>query len=190
MPKDNPVLNSNEIWKPVVGFESLYEVASSGLIRNMRGKTLKTHMQNSGYLQITLYGTSRVKQKMLVHRVVAEAFIPNVTNKPLVNHIDGDKTNNAISNLEWCTYTENLTHARSLGLNSYNIPTLGLKIGKSSKYYGVTFVKSVNRWQSSIRHEGRNWHQKRFKTEEEAALHYNWIIDVMGFTNRPKNIIR
>ncbi len=187
--KDNPMLNfNNELWKPVKDFENFYEISNKGRVRNTRGLVLKTHPQNSGYLQITFI-VNNVRTKFLVHRLVAMQFIENHENKRYVNHIDGNKLNNSVENLEWVTNSENILHARSTGLNPYNLPTLGVKKGKGSKYRGVSFDKARNKWKACVRHNKTNFHQKRFDSEIEAAMHYNWIIDEMGFTDRPKNII-
>lgn len=75
-------------------------------------------------------------------------------------------------------------------MNPYNLPTLGIKKGKGSIYRGVSYDKSRDKWIACVRHNKTNYHQKRFNTELEAAMHYNWIIDEMGFTDRPKNIIK
>ena len=109
-------------------FPELYEVSNFGNIRNKQNKLLKVWLQNSGYFQIcfTIQGKSHRK---LVHRVVAEAFIPNNLNKPYINHINGNKLDNSIHNLEWVTNSENILHARKTGLNPYNKPTEGLKLG-------------------------------------------------------------
>lgn len=188
--KDNPMLNfNNEIWKPVNNFEKLYEVSNLGRVKTTRGRVLKVHPQNSGYLQIT-FTLNKVRTKFLVHRLVAIHFLENDSNKKYANHIDGDKLNNCVTNLEWVTNSENILHARSTGLNPYNLPTLGIKKGKGSIYRGVSYDKSRNKWIASVRHNKTNYHQKRFNTELEAAMHYNWIIDEMGFTDRPKNIIK
>lgn len=183
------MLNVNEIWKPIKEYENLYEVSNLGNIRNTKKKVLKCHSQNSGYLQITLYGGNRKKRKYLIHRLVASAFIENINNAPFVNHINGNKLDNSATNLEWCTNSENIKHARHTGLNLYNKPTLGKKKGKSSKFRGVCFDKSRNVWIAAVRHNNKTWYQKRFNTELEAAMHYNWIIDTMKLTDRPKNII-
>ncbi|AJF40719.1 HNH endonuclease [Vibrio phage phi 1] len=180
---------NNEIWKPVTDFENLYEVSNLGRVKNARGLILKAHPQNSGYLQIT-FTVNQVRTKFLVHRLVALHFIENIDNKKYVNHIDGNKLNNCAHNLEWVTNSENILHARNTGLNPYNTPTLGIKKGKGSIYRGVSYDKSRNKWIACVRYNKHNYHQKRFNTEIEAALHYNWIIDEMGFTDRPKNIIK
>ena len=180
------MLNHNEIWKPVKEYESFYEISNKGQVSNKR-KVLKTHAQNSGYLQITFTVKGKSK-KYLVHRLVAEAFIPNHYGKPVVNHKDGNKLNNSVDNLEWCTHSENILHARATELNPYNTPTLGVKKGKSSKFRNVTYDTNRNKWIGSVRHNKRTLGQKRFDTELEAAKHVNYLIDFYQLV-RPKNIV-
>lgn len=91
---------------------SNYEVSDFGRIRNKTtSKILKTSPNTYGYLRFSLEGKDK-----LVHRVVAEAFIPNPDNKPQINHKNGVKTDNRIDNLEWCSVKENIRHAHKTGL--------------------------------------------------------------------------
>ena len=103
-----------EIWKPIPNYEGLYEVSSYGNIRNAR-KLLKFYEINSGYLALKLV---KEKQRIspLVHRLVAQSFCSNPNNYAEVNHIDGNKLNNYLSNLEWCTPEYNIQHGKEHGL--------------------------------------------------------------------------
>lgn len=176
-----------EIWKPVLGFEQFYQVSSTGRISNYR-KIMSIQTMNTGYKTIG-FNVGGKHYTKLIHRLVAIAFIDNVDSKPEVNHIDGDKSNNSIDNLEWCTSAENKRHALSTGLKIYNIPTRGLKIGSSSKYHNVSFDKARNKWKAGIRVNGKTLCQKRFDTEIEAASHVNWAIDYLGLSGVTKNIV-
>ena len=179
---------NNEIWLPIEDYENIYWVSNKGRVKNNR-KVMKYYTNNSGYQCIDLT-VNKVKKKFLVHRLVASHFIDNTYALLEVNHIDENKDNNCVENLEWCTRSYNLKHSAANG--AYNTrPTLGKKhkIACSSKYHNVTWDKNRERWQASIRQGGKTWYQKRFKTEVEAALHVNWIIETLGLTDRPKNII-
>lgn len=100
-----------EIWKEIVGFEN-YEVSNFGRIRRKAtGKFLTYSVSNWGYCRVNAYNNG-VKKHISVHRAVAQAFIPNNDPERIqVNHIDCDKTNNCVTNLEWVTPVENMAHA-------------------------------------------------------------------------------
>ena len=113
-----------EIWKPIEGFEDCYEVSNLGNVRSLdryfycksktkpnlfKGKILKQRFDKYGYLTVNLKKSQKSHIKK-VHRLVALAFIKNPNNYDNINHIDGIKTNNIISNLEWCTVKENTQH--------------------------------------------------------------------------------
>lgn len=130
----------NEIWKDVKDYEELYQVSNLGRVKRVTsGRILKGSKQTPGYLRVDLYKNGS-KSKKLIHRLVAEAFIPNSENKSQVNHIDENKTNNMVSNLEWMTAKENLNHGtrnkRSSKTKSIPIIATNLKTGKSKEFYG------------------------------------------------------
>ena len=124
--------NVNEIWRPVKGYEGLYEVSSLGRVKSLdyhktgKERLLKLANVGNGYLQAHLFKNKKHKI-YLVHRLVAEAFIPNPDNKPCIDHIDTDKTNNTVAlnedgsvnyektNLRWCTYKENSNNPITIG---------------------------------------------------------------------------
>lgn len=108
--------------KDVVGWEGLYQVDKAGNIwsKARNGNGYKTHKMSQstdsdGYKVFKARNKNRV-YTLKVHRAVAKAFLPNPENKPQVNHKDGNKANNNIENLEWCTASENIRHAKALGL--------------------------------------------------------------------------
>lgn len=103
-----------ENWKTIVGYEGRYEVSDKGNIRSLKfGKTkiLKPWKTNRGYLQVKLR-KGGIHKNMYVHRLVAEAFIPNPNHLATVNHRDEVKTNNAASNLEWMSLPDNTAYSQ------------------------------------------------------------------------------
>lgn len=109
-------------WRDVPGYEGLYQVSDSGLVlglpkRTSSGRIIKPHQNADGYLTVCLSKDNQ-KTTFRVNRLVALAFIPNPDYKLEVNHKDGDKKNNNVSNLEWCNRSENERHAYASGLKS------------------------------------------------------------------------
>lgn len=124
-----------EVFRDVLGYEGLYQVSNYGRVKSLERKNIfycglrKEHLErptkekflnynksNRGYLQVCLTKNGKSKT-YTVHRLVAKAFLPNLKNKKQVNHIDGNKENNNIDNLEWVTSSENNKHAFITGLN-------------------------------------------------------------------------
>lgn len=105
-----------EAWKAIDGYEGLYEVSNTGLVRSLnfnntgRAKLMKPRKRQDGYLSVNLCKNGKHKSIKL-HRLVASAFIPNPLNLETVNHRDEDKTNNNVSNLEWLTRGDNARYS-------------------------------------------------------------------------------
>ena len=127
------MMNKEEIWKDVKGYENYYQVSNLGNVRSLdrkieqsnskgiykhtyKGKMLKQYINNAGYNQVTFTINYKLLMKR-VHRLVAETFIDNPNNHKCVNHINGNKLDNRVENLEWCSYSHNNSEARRLGLN-------------------------------------------------------------------------
>lgn len=106
----------NEIWKDVIGFEGLYQISSLGNVKSLQKNIiLKPALTKKKYYVVKLCFKNNSKS-IVVHRLVASAFITNPFNKPSVNHINGIKIDNVVENLEWCTNKENTIHAYKIGL--------------------------------------------------------------------------
>lgn len=104
-----------EIWKPIENYEQ-YSISNLGNVySSKRNRILKPTNTTKGYVQVHLSKNGNVVNAP-IHRLVAKAFIANPFNKLQVNHIDGNKHNNRVENLEWCTNSENQKHAIKLGL--------------------------------------------------------------------------
>ena len=110
-----------EIWKDIQGYEGIYQVSSHGRVKSLNyNKTglegiLNPNNNGKGYLQVYLTKNKKSK-KVLIHRLVAQAFLYKPIDKNYVNHKDGNKSNNNVNNLEWCTRSENQQHAFDTGL--------------------------------------------------------------------------
>lgn len=104
-----------EIWKDVPGWEGVYQVSNRGRMKSFKadpsGKVMSLRNKTGDYIRIVLQKRGRKQETVLVHRLVANVFIPNPLNLPVVNHKDGNKQNNSASNLEWCTNSHNVRHS-------------------------------------------------------------------------------
>lgn len=103
-----------EIWKDIINFPN-YQISNLGNVYSEKNYKIRKSFVTNGYLTIYLFKNGKRYRKK-IHRLVAEAFIPNPNNLPIINHIDGNKLNNIVSNLEWCTSKQNTIHAYKTGL--------------------------------------------------------------------------
>lgn len=174
------------MWKAIEGTNGKIEVSEDGQIRSLlRGKPyiLKSQKDNKGYQRVRVT-IDRNKMSFKVHREVAKAFIPNPDNLPQVNHMDGNKSNNSVDNLEWCTNQQNQIHAIEIGLCS----------GKGA--CAKKSVKDINYEPHKCRKKREDWNNpnpkkpiigyckgetKRFESisEAEAFLNSRHITDVL-----------
>lgn len=120
----------SRFWKEIPGFDGKYSISKDGKIRSLYSRwgkrknpmELSVWQQDKGYKCVKLTRNNGSK-KYYIHKLLAQAFIPNPENKPCVNHKDGDPTNNKLSNLEWATYSEDQKHAHKSGLNNKDYAT-------------------------------------------------------------------
>ena len=163
-----------EIWKDIRGYEGLYQVSNFGNVKSLmfinnivkikRDKILYKSTR-SGYYTVNLCKNGKRLSKQ-VHRLVAEAFIPNPNNKKIVNHKDFDRKNNYVDNLEWLTQQENILYSR------YNMSKPRLKYKKSS-----TGIKYITKRGNSFRVQFKNIKiDKNFKSLIDAIHFRNEVI--------------
>ena len=119
-----------EIWKPIDGYEGLYEISTFGRVKSLvdchgikRDKIVKPLHSRYGYLLVNLYKNKQLKSAR-IHHLVAIAFIPDHLNLPYINHKDEEKTNNFVGNLEWCTalYNNRYGTATARAIDTRSIP--------------------------------------------------------------------
>jgi len=144
----------NEIFKDIKGYEGLYQVSNKGNVKSLpkgdgngnRERLLKPEIdtrKNTQYCRVTLSKQGKVK-RFLVHRLVAEAFLSNDDNKPYINHIDNNGLNNNITNLEWCTQTENMIHSSKQGRQDEVRSKGGKAMAK------IAYAKAAEKWKNFI----------------------------------------
>ena len=134
----------NEEWRPIAGSNG-YAVSNLGRVTGAtaRGqRILKPSPTSLGYFRVDVYSGGSKKTRK-VHRLVAEAFIPNPLHLPHVNHIDGDKSNNRIDNLEWVTARENQVHASKIGLKACGEKVFGARLRESDIPTIITYAKTM-----------------------------------------------
>lgn len=164
-----------EIWKDIPGYEDLYLISNLGRVKSLtfrnnifdikREKILTPLKKDNKYLYISLSKNGKRKNKY-IHRLVAEAFIDNKNNDPIVNHIDYDVTNNRVDNLEWCSQKQNVFHSISHLKKRKNITYSNT----GEKYISYRKTKKVYRVTVDKKELGT------FKTLQEAIMFRNNIL--------------
>lgn len=164
-----------EVWRDIEGFGGRYRISSYGNVKSFtkksNGKILKFINCVRSYNVVGLYQTNKIKFYK-VHRLVAQAFIPNPNNLPMVNHRDNIGSNNYFENLEWSDNRSNQTHRRLLENTS------------SSKYTGVSWDKRAGRWESYFTVDKKKKHLGYFQNELDAHNRYLLALRENGLINQ------
>lgn len=176
-----------EIWKDIPGYEGYYQVSSFGRVKsvdrisykngiplNLKGKILKIRRSSNGYISVVL-SKDAVRKSSRTHLLVALSFwgYKRIGNKLDVNHIDGNRENNNLSNLEIVTHRDNCS-----------VCYRSDKIGSTSKFVGVSWSKERKKWVAQIGINGKQTSLGRYTNEEDAAAAYQ---NALLFLNRNKH---
>ena len=140
-------------FRKLKSLKFLYEIDENGVLRNVKSKKVVCgYVESNGYVRVKLeHKCLGGIVRTTIHRLVAEAFIPNPDNKPEVNHIDSNRANNHASNLEWVTHSENMRHSYNKGIN----------------------IEGLKRWRESARRKVTNG-ERTFESISSAA---QWLVD-------------
>lgn len=181
-----------EIFEDLIGYEDSYQISDQGRVFTKRrldgnriiyGKELRPVLTKDGYLKVSLCKDS-VETKYYLHRLVAKQFIPNPNNLPQVNHIDGNKFNNCVTNLEWCTKQENQQHAVTHLLMQHGSNRPGAKLTEDKvleiyKLKGIMSAKEIGKYYGVSKNtinlilRGKKWsylYNQHFNMKQQEIL--------------------
>lgn len=153
-----------ETWKAIKGYEGIYEISNLGRVRNIKrkNKIVKSYTTKLGYQRVQLSKNGKFKN-LLIHRLVADAFLPKPDNKDVINHKDFDRSNNNVENLEWLTYKENSHYSMDRMVEAQ------LKVRKSStKHHNI--YRNHKHFVVRVKRYGQEIINKTFITLDEAVL--------------------
>ena len=173
---------TDEVWRDIEGYEMIYQVSNMGRVkrldgidsqgRNWKGRILSPGIDKGGYLKVCLYKEGKVN-RFLVHRLVAHAFIPNPEGLPQINHIDEDKTNNLVDNLEYCdrkynmnygTRNERMTKNRvqsGIDNGTYDPELCGIMNKDRNEYARLYYQKNIEHLREQNRERMREYRRRQ-----------------------------
>lgn len=195
-----------ENWVDIPGYEGIYQVSPNGSIRSVsridalgrkwKSQIKKHHNHNGGYLSASLCKDG-VKKHHLVHRLIASSFIENPESLPVVNHIDGNKHNNSLSNLEWCSYADNNKHAHKVGMNfisEKNRVVNSIRMKKQKPWLkresvsnnpsgmpGIVREKTTGHWRVCIKRDGTAHYLGTYHALDDAIKSLQEFKQLNGF---------
>ena len=181
-----------EEWKPVVGYEGLYEVSNTGQIRSLkRNIILRPKKEPTGYLRCNLSLNKNVKT-FSIHRLVAQAFLPNPDNLPEVNHKDEDKTNNRVENLEWCNHKYNMNYGtrniRSKDTHIKNGYWTGFSKEEYNRKYRECHKEELREYHKEYNREYREFHKEELREYREYHKEENRLYAKIYYENNKEKI--
>lgn len=148
------IINQMEVYAKIKGFEN-YAISNGGIVINIKtGKEIKQRTNKYGYKRVNLYANSKMKV-VNTHKIVANAYLDKIENKNSIDHINGDKTDNRVSNLRYCNASENM---RNSAISSRN----------KSGIRGVNFHKKTGKYRASICHNNKSIHIGYYDNCEDA----------------------
>lgn len=166
---------TEEIWRPIDGYEGLYEVSNTGLIRSLdrfvgnrnriKGKILSIKIEKTGYCSVALFKYGKMK-RYLVHRLVAKTFIPNTEGLPQVNHRDENKRNNRVDNLEWCDSKYNINYG-SRTQRSINTKVKNGCYDPEFIGFGLGYKEYQNKYRNINRDKHKEYMKEYYKNNKQ-----------------------